>query len=172
MSLASYRCSTPRRNHSPGNGLLSQRVAPLVPSALAGLTSGFGMGPGVSPPLESPGEWETFRFKKHTLTTELWQEGQVSGPGTSGGIPLTDHFWGGSKGIRLTPGDRPRPALPRKEVIQPQLPLRLPCYDFVPVAGPAFDGSFPPPPRVPRRGEALRGGGLGHRLQALPTPMT
>ena len=28
--------------------------------------------------------------------------------------------------------------LPRKEVIQPQLPLRLPCYDFVPVTRPAF----------------------------------
>ena len=24
----------------------------------------------------------------------------------------------------------------RKEVIQPQVPLRLPCYDFTPVAGP------------------------------------
>jgi len=23
--------------------------------------------------------------------------------------------------------------LPRKEVIQPQVPLRLPCYDFTPV---------------------------------------
>ena len=31
--------------------------------------------------------------------------------------------------------------LPRKEVIQPQLPLRLPCYDFVPVTGPALGGS-------------------------------
>ena len=29
--------------------------------------------------------------------------------------------------------------LPRKEVIQPQLPLQLPCYDFVPVTGPTFD---------------------------------
>ena len=29
--------------------------------------------------------------------------------------------------------------LPRKEVIQPQLPLRLPCYDFVPIAGPTLD---------------------------------
>ena len=29
---------------------------------------------------------------------------------------------------------------PRKEVIQPHLPVRLPCYDFVPVAGPTFDG--------------------------------
>ena len=25
--------------------------------------------------------------------------------------------------------------LPRKEVIQPQLPLRLPCYDFTPITG-------------------------------------
>jgi hypothetical protein len=32
--------------------------------------------------------------------------------------------------------------LPRKEVIQPQLPLRLPCYDFVPVTGPTFGGSL------------------------------
>ena len=31
---------------------------------------------------------------------------------------------------------------PRKEVIQPHLPVRLPCYDFVPVAGPTFDGYF------------------------------
>jgi len=23
--------------------------------------------------------------------------------------------------------------LPRKEVIQPQVPLRLPCYDFIPI---------------------------------------
>ena len=30
----------------------------------------------------------------------------------------------------------------RKEVIQPHLPVRLPCYDFVPIASPTFDGSF------------------------------
>ena len=30
----------------------------------------------------------------------------------------------------------------RKEVIQPQLPLQLPCYDFVPVIGPALGGSL------------------------------
>ena len=33
--------------------------------------------------------------------------------------------------------------LPRKEVIQPQLPLRLPCYDFVPVAGPTLGACVP-----------------------------
>ena len=28
----------------------------------------------------------------------------------------------------------------RKEVIQPQVPLRLPCYDFTPVAEPTVVG--------------------------------
>jgi hypothetical protein len=46
------------------------------------------------------------------------------------------------------------PGFPRKEVIQPQLPLRLPCYDFTPVTDPTFDGSLPC--------------GLGHRLRVLP----
>ncbi len=35
-----------------------------------------------------------------------------------------------------------REALLRKEVIQPHLPVRLPCYDFVPIASPTFDGSL------------------------------
>ena len=28
----------------------------------------------------------------------------------------------------------------RKEVIQPHLPIRLPCYDFTPIISSAFDG--------------------------------
>ena len=66
---------------------------------------------------------------------------------------------------RSTLGRRPSPVrlatvrwLPRKEVIQPQLPLRLPCYDFVPIIRPTLDGC---PPR-----------GLAHRLQVLPTFVT
>ena len=47
----------------------------------------------------------------------------------------------------------------RKEVIQPHLPVRLPCYDFVPIADPTFDHS------LPRQG-------LGHGLRVLPTFMT
>ena len=46
------------------------------------------------------------------------------------------------------------PVFPRKEVIQPQLPLRLPCYDFTPVTNPTFDGFLPC--------------GLEHRLRVLP----
>jgi hypothetical protein len=50
--------------------------------------------------------------------------------------------------------DRSNPGgFPRKEVIQPHLPVRLPCYDFTPVTSPTFDGSLPK--------------GLGHRLRVL-----
>ena len=48
--------------------------------------------------------------------------------------------------------------LPRKEVIQPHLPVRLPCYDFVPIAGSALDTSLSCE--------------LGQWLQAYPTFMT
>ena len=48
--------------------------------------------------------------------------------------------------------------LPRKEVIQPHLPVRLPCYDFVPITDPTFDGCLPC--------------GLAHRLRVLPAFMT
>jgi len=43
----------------------------------------------------------------------------------------------------------------RKEVIQPHLPIRLPCYDFTPITGPTLDGC---PPY-----------GLAHRFRVLPT---
>ena len=35
----------------------------------------------------------------------------------------------------------PPPSILRKEVIQPHLPVRLPCYDFVPITSPTFDRS-------------------------------
>ena len=34
-------------------------------------------------------------------------------------------------------------SVPRKEVIQPHLPVRLPCYDFVPIAGTTLGGCLP-----------------------------
>ena len=46
----------------------------------------------------------------------------------------------------------------RKEVIQPHLPVRLPCYDFVPIADPTFDSSLSCE--------------LGHWLRVLPTFVT
>ncbi len=68
---------------------------------------------------------------------------------TGGRSPPT---WSGRRSV-----DR-RQVLLRKEVIQPHLPVRLPCYDFVPIADPTFDGSLPY--------------GLGHRLRVLPTFVT
>src|SRR3984957_17326022 len=50
---------------------------------------------------------------------------------------------------------------PRKEVIQPQLPLRLPCYDFTPVTSPTFDGSLPQGVRPPASGVAHSRGVTG-----------
>ena len=41
---------------------------------------------------------------------------------------------------RLDPTKSRDSDLPRKEVIQPHLPVRLPCYDFVPITDPTFDG--------------------------------
>jgi hypothetical protein len=54
-------------------------------------------------------------------------------------------------GSRLCPAGRPRGGATvirwldslRKEVIQPQVLLRLPCYDFTPIADHTFDGYFP-----------------------------
>ena len=36
----------------------------------------------------------------------------------------------------------PRHVLLRKEVIQPHLPIRLPCYDFTPIIGPTFGSAL------------------------------
>lgn len=40
----------------------------------------------------------------------------------------------------------------RKEVIQPHLPVRLPCYDLVLITDPTFDSSFPQGVRPPASG--------------------
>ena len=48
-----------------------------------------------------------------------------------------------------------------KEVIQPQVPLRLPCYDFTPITDQTVDGSFPkvgPPASGPANFRGVTGG--------------
>ena len=42
----------------------------------------------------------------------------------------------------VNPQNRTADVLPRKEVIQPHLPIRLPCYDFTPVIDSTFDDFF------------------------------
>gem|GEM_PF-6070386 len=50
--------------------------------------------------------------------------------------------------------------IPRKEVIQPHLPVRLPCYDFTPITDPTLDACF---------SHAHQEGELAQRLQVSPT---
>ena len=69
----------------------------------------------------------------------------------------TDQYGGpGRRSEDRGPGGRQRSIL-RKEVIQPQVPLRLPCYDFTPVADPTVVACLPY--------------GLAQRLRVEPTPM-
>ena len=54
-----------------------------------------------------------------------------------------------------------RTYLPRKEVIQPHLPVRLPCYDFTPLTLPTFGASFPKRVRPATSGADDSGGVTG-----------
>jgi hypothetical protein len=45
-------------------------------------------------------------------------------------------------------------SLLRKEVIQPQVPLQLPCYDFTPVTSHTLGGSLPKRVGAPASGTA------------------
>ena len=45
------------------------------------------------------------------------------------------HAGGGPGGSPPPEADRGVGVFLRKEVIQPQVPLRLPCYDLVPITG-------------------------------------
>ena len=48
-----------------------------------------------------------------------------------------------SPSARCAPGSRRACFFPRKEVIQPQVPLRLPCYDFTPITTQTLGDSLP-----------------------------
>ncbi len=56
--------------------------------------------------------------------------------GLSGLEPLTSRL----SGVR---SNQLSVCLPRKEVIQPHLPIRLPCYDFTPIIDFTLDGWLP-----------------------------
>jgi hypothetical protein len=66
-------------------------------------------------------------------------------------------FGNGRKLFPETSSGRLTAAILRKEVIQPQVPLRLPCYDFTPVAKPTV--------------VACLSCELAQRLRVNPTPM-
>ena len=97
--------------------------------------------------------------QKHTRTTPRRPPREPAKP-TISSTPARPHepeTIPGAWATRRTPDRRPE-KLRRKEVIQPHLPVRLPCYDLVPITSLTLDGSIHK--------------GLGHRLRVLPTFMT
>ena len=63
-------------------------------------------------------------------------------------------------GVRAAPSAPISASILRKEVIQPQVPLRLPCYDFTPVADLTVAGC-PPKVSAPSSGQANSHGVTG-----------
>ena len=113
-----------------GSHLLSHTVSSAVPSAALVLTIVFGMGTGVSPErIATSSSYPVFETYKpmpdfHSLPP-LW-------------LPvLFRHYL-----ITKQQNTSLYLFFLRKEVIQPHLPIRLPCYDFTPVTGSTFDCSL------------------------------
>ena len=104
-------------------GLSSRTVARKVFSPLQSLTSVFGMGTG------GPSAFGTLTI---LFSITLWS------------LNIEQHNL--SEFLKLYPRHRLRKStfvslhfLHRKEVIQPHLPIRLPCYDLTPIIEPTFD---------------------------------
>ena len=83
----------------------------------------------------------------HTVSSAVpsavWVLTIVFGMGT--GVPLrriATRYFQLSFFDNLTINNNPYFFFLRKEVIQPHLPIRLPCYDFTPVIGPTFGSSL------------------------------
>ena len=91
----------------------------------------------------APTQWELPRIAAFVLictrTPTHYRRASISRIVQNTELPQT---WAGLKHVVLL----------RKEVIQPHLPVRLPCYDFVPIADPTFDGSLPRGVRPPASG--------------------
>ena len=101
----------------PGTHLSSHTVSSIVFSAAYGLTIVFGMGTGVSRKRINTGNLFSFFSRSSHFFSETFITEQYI-------LPFPYFFF------------------LRKEVIQPHLPIRLPCYDFTPVTGSTFDGSI------------------------------
>ena len=88
--------------------------------------------------------WKNLIFHLSPIAMRLSRyAGATPGTGCCGESSVADIYRTGScppfelKFVSL------RTYLPRKEVIQPHLPVRLPCYDFTPLTLHTFDASAP-----------------------------
>ena len=108
-----------------GSLLLSHTVSSAVPSAGSALTLVFGMGTRVS----------LSRIATRILLLSLFLLR------VRPALPSASHSAPQQQNSNPTPTHSLFSFL-RKEVIQPHLPIRLPCYDFTPVIRPAFGCSL------------------------------
>jgi hypothetical protein len=138
-----------RQQTSPHKGARLSSQDPTVCCPTTPLTKGAGRVSGDSTFLEQPPP--TPRDTVRRPRVRRLELGEVLRPSTTSPDGHRTFACGHA-------GRRCSVKLLRKEVIQPHLPVRLPCYDFVPIASPTFDRSPPD--------------GLGHGLRVLPTFVT
>ena len=116
-----------------GSHLLSHIVSNVVPSAARGLTVVFGMGTGVPLARIATGWVRCPLTAQQQPKPLVWVFAALA-------LWKCLHFHTARYSRKNTYSLLC--SILRKEVIQPHLPIRLPCYDFTPVTGSAFDGSL------------------------------
>ena len=125
--------------HGPGNqGALPQNPDSMPPPHTQG-----------HPPHPTP---HTSRKQKHDGRVSYTKhqtsqpprtpvhDGRPPSPSARAGPPAGPDPFNSPSTIKTARKPPPQSIL-RKEVIQPHLPVRLPCYDFVPIASPTFNRS-------------------------------
>ena len=86
--------------------------------------------------------WKRILFHLSPIAMRLSRyAGATPGTGCCGDFILADIYRTGSCPLFELKCFSLRMNLPRKEVIQPHLPVRLPCYDFTPLAPHTFGAS-------------------------------
>ena len=113
----------------------------MPPSAMVGLSGLEPLTSRLSGECSNQLSYRPLQVRRHgprlSLKDLFWQA--KSGIKRSG-LPfrLMIHFWFQADG-----NAGPRLVIPRKEVIQPHLPIRLPCYDLVLLTGLTFGAHLP-----------------------------
>jgi hypothetical protein len=153
--------TTPEPGHQPNQRWRYETLGNPGPENThpTGVVSGPNSAPTHQPPAAHPDPFHAPSHREAVLAPASTTDGDSASSSTNSlsSCP-TPH-----SGVTGNPPPTPRKRvgcelLLRKEVIQPHLPVRLPCYDFVPIASPTFDHSLPH--------------GLGHGLRVLPTFVT
>ena len=79
---------------------------------------------------------------RHAMQLSRYGGGVPRGPDTARQRGAARRLLSGWTGRTVFSSSLEEVILPRKEVIQPHLPVRLPCYDFTPLALHTFDASL------------------------------